>query len=72
VYRHLCLWLINGIHHLALKGLGTLFVAGYISLAEGEKDPRNLIVSFAIVRVLLIEFDVTSQIDVCIIISSFA
>ena len=57
------------IRYLALKGLGTRFVAGYVSLADGEKDPRNLIVSFAIVRVLLIEFDMTSQIDVCIITS---
>lgn len=55
--------LILGIS-LALKGMGSAFVTGYIKLAEGEKDPRNLVISFAIVRVLLIEFDVTPHIEV--------
>ncbi|KAH9913980.1 ARM repeat-containing protein [Epithele typhae] len=41
----------------AMKGLGEEFVRGYINLAEGEKDPRNLLLAFAIDRVLLIEFD---------------
>lgn len=48
----------------ALKSMGSRFVTGYVGLAEGEKDPRNLVVSFAIVRVLLIEFDVSAQVDV--------
>lgn len=52
------------IEHIALKVMGNTFVAGYVQLAEGEKDPRNLLVSFSIIRVLLIEFDVTSQIEV--------
>ncbi|KAF9508163.1 hypothetical protein BS47DRAFT_1350735 [Hydnum rufescens UP504] len=41
-------------HREALKGLGSQFVS---------ERPRNLIVSFAIMRVLLIEFNVLSQID---------
>lgn len=44
--------------------MGSAFVASYVQLVEGEKDPRNLLVSFSIIRVLLIEFDVTSQIEV--------
>jgi DNA repair/transcription protein MET18/MMS19 len=40
------------------------FIAPYISLAEGEKDPRNLLVAFAIARVILIEFDPTDHIEV--------
>jgi DNA repair/transcription protein MET18/MMS19 len=40
-------------------------VAGYISLAEGEKDPRNLLVAFAIARVILIEFDISDHTEVC-------
>lgn len=39
-------------------------MAGYINLADGEKDPRNLMLAFAIARVLLIEFDVSSHIEV--------
>lgn len=48
----------------ALKNMGAEFVNGYINLAEGEKDPRNLLVAFAIARVLLIEFDVKHFIEV--------
>ena len=45
--------------------MGKTFVAGYISLAEGEKDPRNLLVAFAIARVILIEFDISDHTEVC-------
>lgn len=41
----------------ALKGMGDDFVASYIKVAEGEKDPRNLLMAFGIMRVILIEFD---------------
>ncbi|KAG8854442.1 hypothetical protein FRB96_007504 [Tulasnella sp. 330] len=47
----------------AIKGLGGSAVKGYLTLAEGEKDPRNLMLAFSIVRVLLIEFDVKDYID---------
>jgi DNA repair/transcription protein MET18/MMS19 len=47
-----------------LKSLGKLFLSGYIALAEGEKDPRNLMVAFTIVRVLLIEFDISEHVEV--------
>lgn len=41
----------------ALKKMGDDFVASYIKVAEGEKDPRNLMMGFSIMRVILIEFD---------------
>lgn len=44
--------------------MGDEFLSGYVSLAEGEKDPRNLLVAFAIARVLLIEFDVKNFVEV--------
>jgi hypothetical protein len=50
--------------------MGEAFVAGWIRLASGEKDPRNLIVAFAIYRVVLIEFPITKHLDVCRFISS--
>jgi DNA repair/transcription protein MET18/MMS19 len=56
-------WL-SSILNAALKSMGARFVNGYAGLAEGEKDPRNLVISFAIVRVILIEFEVSSQIEV--------
>lgn len=37
--------------------MGETFLRGYCRLAEGEKDPRNLKLAFAIDRVLLIEFE---------------
>lgn len=48
----------------ALKSLGKEFLSGYISLAEGEKDPRNLLLAFAIDRVLLLEFDISAHVEV--------
>jgi hypothetical protein len=44
--------------------MGSRFVSGYLGLARGEKDPRNLVLSYAIVKVLVIEFDVTSLVEV--------
>ena len=44
--------------------MGSEFVAKYISLAEGEKDPRNLLTAFAIARVILIEFDTSDHVEV--------
>ena len=44
--------------------MGKDFLDGYILLAEGEKDPRNLLLAFAIARVLLIEFDITHHTEV--------
>ncbi|EIN09656.1 ARM repeat-containing protein [Punctularia strigosozonata HHB-11173 SS5] len=50
-------------HREALKGMGAEFIEGYIYLAEGEKDPRNLTVAFAIDRVIAIEFDITRHLE---------
>lgn len=43
--------------------MGKTFLDGYVGLAEGEKDPRNLIVAFAIARVILIEFDIHEHVE---------
>lgn len=44
--------------------MGEEFIRGYLTLAEGEKDPRNLLLAFAIDRVLLVEFNVVNFIEV--------
>lgn len=36
-----------------LKGLGADFTFGFIQVMDGEKDPRNLLVAFQIVRDLI-------------------
>ncbi|KAM9132764.1 MMS19 nucleotide excision repair protein homolog isoform 2-T2 [Pangshura tecta] len=38
-----------------LKGLGTDFTFGFIQVMDGEKDPRNLLVAFQIVRDLILK-----------------
>ena len=50
-----------------LKSVGDRFLSGYIALADGEKDPRNLMVAFAIARVLALEFDISTKFEVRII-----
>lgn len=49
---------------LALISMGNEFLKGYINVAEGEKDPRNLLLAFSIARVLLIECDISNHVDV--------
>lgn len=44
--------------------MGKEFVTGYHSIADGEKDPRNLLLAFSIGRVVLIEFDISSHVEV--------
>ncbi len=44
--------------------MGDRFLSGYIALADGEKDPRNLMVAFAIARVLVLEFDTSAKFEV--------
>jgi DNA repair/transcription protein MET18/MMS19 len=50
----------------ALQALGPSFIKGYIGIANGEKDPRNLLVAFALDRVILLEFEVSDFIEVAI------
>ena len=47
-----------------LKDLGADFLNSYVKLVDGEKDPRNLLMLFAMDRVILLEFDVEPMIDV--------
>lgn len=44
-------------HRRALRTMGRDFVKGYISLVEGEKDPRNLVYIFAMDRVVMLDWD---------------
>ncbi|KZP21037.1 ARM repeat-containing protein [Athelia psychrophila] len=47
----------------ALKSMREEFLKGYAVIAEGEKDPRNLLTAFAIARVILVEFDITDHVE---------
>jgi len=61
---HTTAWISLYLPVSVLKSMGKEFLDGYVSLADGEKDPRNLIVAFAIARVILIEFDIYERIEV--------
>ena len=49
---------------VVLKRMGNEFLSGYTSIAEGEKDPRNLLTAFAIARVILVEFNIYLHVEV--------
>ena len=51
--------------------MGKEFLDGYASLVEGEKDPRNLIIAFAVARVILIEFDIQERVEVILYANQF-
>lgn len=51
-------------HRDTLKEMGSAFLAAYVNLAVGEKDPRNLMLAFAIARVVLVEFDTLAHTEV--------
>jgi DNA repair/transcription protein MET18/MMS19 len=56
---------LRDLHELTvLKSMGDRFLSGYIALVDGEKDPRNLMLAFAIARVLAIEFDISAKFEV--------
>ena len=46
-----------------LKSISNLFIETYIHLTSGEKDPRNLMISFGISAVILENFDVSKFSD---------
>jgi len=49
---------------IALKTMGGKFITSFTELVGGEKDPRNLMIVFSIVRVILVEFDIVLHIEV--------
>ena len=53
-------------HRLAIKALGPESLTGVVDLVAGEKDPRDLMVVFAILEVLIAEWDIAGQAEVCL------
>ncbi|CCG81703.1 putative DNA repair/transcription protein [Taphrina deformans PYCC 5710] len=50
-------------HRKALRTLDSQFVSGFMSLISGEKDPRNLMLAFSIMRIILAEFNIDDSIE---------
>lgn len=51
-------------HRTALLEMGNTSLLGYVKVVGGEKDPRNLMLIFSMLRVLMIEWDISQHIDV--------
>ena len=51
-------------HRNALKEVGDGAIVGITDLVSGEKDPRNLMVIFSILKVVMIEWDISRYAEV--------
>jgi hypothetical protein len=45
--------------------MGDTSLVGIIDLMTGEKDPRNLMLVFSILKVVMIEWDISNHAEVC-------
>ncbi len=52
-------------HRQALKNLGEESLIGATDLVSGEKDPRNLMIIFSVLKVVMVEWDIVSHAEVC-------
>lgn len=48
----------------SLKAMGDSFVTGLADMIGGEKDPRNLMIVFSVMKVILVEFDIVRHTEV--------
>lgn len=51
-------------YRTALKDMGDETIVGITGLVSGEKDPRNLMIIFSILRVIMVEWDISSYAEV--------
>ena len=50
----------------ALQRLGPETIDGLVNMYSGEKDPRNLMIVFSIMHVVIAEWDVQAHVEVCL------
>ena len=51
-------------HRKSIKSLGSESLIGITDLVSGEKDPRNLMVVFSILRVIMLEWEIEDHAEV--------
>lgn len=49
---------------IALLSMGEESLLGIVDLINGERDPRNLMITFSIIRVVIVEWDIAEHVDV--------
>jgi DNA repair/transcription protein MET18/MMS19 len=65
--RHQILELLNGLmsnHRTAIQSLADESLVGIVDLVSGEKDPRNLMIIFSILKVIMVEWDIVGHAEV--------
>jgi hypothetical protein len=65
--RHQILELLNGLmskHRSAISSLADESLVGIVDLVSGEKDPRNLMMIFSILKVITVEWDIVKHAEV--------
>ncbi|KAJ5899956.1 hypothetical protein N7495_004700 [Penicillium taxi] len=50
-------------HRTALREMGDFSLVGIVDLMTGEKDPRNLMIVFSILKVVMVEWDITNHVE---------
>ncbi|KAI9888639.1 MAG: hypothetical protein M1814_006579 [Vezdaea aestivalis] len=64
--RFIVLSLVNRLmsnHREALKSMGNGYIVGITDLVAGEKDPRNLMIVFSMLKVVIIEWNISSHLE---------
>ena len=51
-------------HRQALRNLGDESLIGITDLVSGEKDPRNLMIIFSVLKVVMVEWDIINHAEV--------
>ena len=51
-------------HRSVIKDLGDEALVGITDLVSGEKDPRNLMLIFSILKVVMVEWNISSHAEV--------
>ena len=51
-------------HRSALQDLQMEFVIGITDLVSGEKDPRNLMIIFSMLKAVMVEWDISNYTEV--------
>ena len=52
-------------HRSTLKQLEDEAINGITALVNGEKDPRNLMIIFSILKVVMVEWEISAHAEVC-------
>ncbi|OJD17068.1 hypothetical protein AJ78_02816 [Emergomyces pasteurianus Ep9510] len=64
--RFQLLQLLNSLmsnHRKALRDMGDESLVGIVDLVSGERDPRNLMIIFSMLKVLMVEWDISNNVQ---------